>query len=122
MIIRVLVVDDEPLARVGITTRLSAYSDTLVVGDPRVPAIAMRIEDILKNYPMTYDSLTAALAKRYSDFGVNAKYHTLRRALEAERKFCFPHPLNPTKPKGAVQRLYNSNIFQESDKHYMRRT
>ncbi len=33
MNIRVLVVDDEPLARVGVTTRLSAYSDLLVVGE-----------------------------------------------------------------------------------------
>ena len=33
MNIRVLVVDDEPLARVGITTRLSAYSDMVVVGE-----------------------------------------------------------------------------------------
>jgi two-component system LytT family response regulator len=33
MNIRVLVVDDEPLARVGITTRLRAYSDMLVVGE-----------------------------------------------------------------------------------------
>jgi two-component system LytT family response regulator len=33
MNIRVLVVDDEPLARLGITTRLDAYSDMLVVGE-----------------------------------------------------------------------------------------
>ena len=33
MNIRVLVVDDEPLARVGITTRLSAYSDMVIVGE-----------------------------------------------------------------------------------------
>jgi two-component system LytT family response regulator len=33
MNVRVLVVDDEPLARVGITARLSAYSDMLVVGE-----------------------------------------------------------------------------------------
>lgn len=33
MNIRVLVVDDEPLARVGIATRLSVYSDMLVVGE-----------------------------------------------------------------------------------------
>jgi two-component system, LytTR family, response regulator len=33
MNVRVLVVDDEPLARVGITTRLSAYADMLVVGE-----------------------------------------------------------------------------------------
>jgi hypothetical protein len=79
----------------------------------------MRREDILKNYPMTYDLLTAALTNRYSDFMVNSKYHRLRRGFEADRKFCFPHPLNPTKPKGAVQCLYNGNIFQEFDKHYM---
>jgi two-component system, LytTR family, response regulator len=33
MSVRVLVVDDEPLARAGITARLAAYSDTLVVGE-----------------------------------------------------------------------------------------
>jgi two-component system, LytTR family, response regulator len=33
MNIRVLVVDDEPLARLGITTRLRAYSDMLVVAE-----------------------------------------------------------------------------------------
>ena len=33
MNIRVLVVDDEPLARVGVITRLSTYSDMLVVGE-----------------------------------------------------------------------------------------
>ena len=33
MSIRVLVIDDEPLARLGVTTRLGAYSDMLVVGE-----------------------------------------------------------------------------------------
>jgi two-component system LytT family response regulator len=33
MNIRILVIDDEPLARLGITTRLGAYSDMLVVGE-----------------------------------------------------------------------------------------
>lgn len=107
-------------------TRLVRGKDTAAVefrytDDPNAPAIAMRQEDILKNYPMTYDLLTAVLTKRYSDFKVNEKYHRLRQALEVERKFCFPHPHNPTKPKGAVQRLYNSNIFQEFDKSYTRR-
>jgi hypothetical protein len=89
--------------------------------NPNAPAIAIRLEDILKNYPYTYDLLTATLDERYSDFAVNAKYHKIRRALELERKFCFPHPLNPTKPQGACQRLYNANVFQEFDKHYTRR-
>jgi two-component system LytT family response regulator len=33
MNIRVLVVDDEPLARLGVTTRLGAYADMVVVGE-----------------------------------------------------------------------------------------
>ncbi len=33
MNIRVLVIDDEPLARLGVTTRLGAYSDMLMVGE-----------------------------------------------------------------------------------------
>lgn len=107
-------------------TRLVRGKDTAAVefrytDDPNASAIAMRQEDILRNYPMTYDLLTAALTERYSDFMVNAKYHRLRQALEPERKFCFPHPQNPTKPEGAVKRLYNGNIFQEFDKQYTRR-
>jgi Protein of unknown function (DUF3644) len=89
--------------------------------DPSAPAIAIRQEDILKNFPLSYEMLTAALHDRYSDFVMNAKYHKLRRVLEPERKFCFPHPLNPTKPQGACQRFYNANVFQEFDKHYTRR-
>jgi len=89
--------------------------------DPSVPAIAIRQEDILKNFPFTYELLTAALGERYSDFMVNAKYHKIRRALEPQGKFCYPHPLNPTKPQGACQRFYNANVFQEFDKHYTRR-
>lgn len=88
--------------------------------DPQAPAIAIREEDVLKNYPMSYDHLTAALNQRYSNFVANEKYHKIRRGLESEKKFCFPRPLNPTKPKGACQRFYNPNIFQEFDKHYVR--
>jgi hypothetical protein len=90
--------------------------------NPNAPAIAIRQEDILKNFPFTYELLTAALDGRYSDFLVNARYHKLRRALDSEKKFCHHHPLNPTKPQGACQRFYNANIFQEFDKHYTRGT
>jgi hypothetical protein len=61
------------------------------------------------------------LSPHLIDFIVNGRYQGIRRQLKAERKFCFPHPLNPTKPKGAVQRLYNGNIFQEFYKHYNRK-
>jgi hypothetical protein len=108
-----------------IETKLVKGKDAVAVefrytDDPSAPEIAMRQEDVLKNYPLTYDKLTAALGERYSDFMVNAKYHEIRRALELDRKLCLPYPQNPTKPNGACQRLYNANIFKEFDKHYTR--
>ena len=52
MKIRVLVVDDEPLARVGITTRLAAYPDMLVVaecstGEQALASIPLVAPDLL---------------------------------------------------------------------------
>jgi len=89
--------------------------------DPTAPAVTVREEDILKNYPPTYRDLTDALKARYSDFMENDDYHNLRKKLQREKKFCFERAINPTKPKGQVQRFYNNNIIPEFDKHYTRR-
>jgi hypothetical protein len=89
--------------------------------DPKAPAMAVREEDILKNYPMTYGELTEALRRRYSDFMMNERYHQIRRNLDKETKFCFARLANPKKPQGSKQRFYNANIFPEFDEHYTRR-
>ena len=89
--------------------------------DPHAPAMTVREEDILKNYPMTYGELTEALKRRYSDFVINEKYVQIRRDLEKETKFCFARLANPKKPQGSKQRFYNANVFPEFDKHYTRR-
>lgn len=89
--------------------------------DPKAPAIAIREQDVFKNYPMTYRDLSDALKRRYSDFLENRDYHRLRKAMEREEKFCIVRLLNPSKPESSKQRFYNTNIFQEFDKHYTRR-
>jgi hypothetical protein len=107
-------------------TRLFRGKDAAAIefrftNDPNAPAIAIREEEILKNYPMTYDMLTEATRERYSDFIANQRYHDVRRPLEGDRRFCYPRPLNPKNPAGACQRFYGPNIFQELDKKYTRR-
>ena len=90
--------------------------------DPNAPAIAIREEDVLKNYPLTYRELSDALKSRYSDFLENGDYHRIRHTLEKEPKFCLVRFLNPSKPESSRQRFYNPNVFREFDKYYTRRT
>src|SRR5882672_200582 len=89
--------------------------------DPKAPTVALREEDVLKNYPWTYRDLTDAMKKRYSDFLENSKYHKLREGFQAEKKFCITRHLNPKKPDSSSQRFFNPNILQEFDQHYERR-
>jgi Protein of unknown function (DUF3644) len=89
--------------------------------DPAAPEIAVRDEDVLKNYPMTYSQLTDILKRRYSNFRANASYHALRKKLEKQTKFSLVRLLDPSKPNGSRKQFYNVNIMQEFDKHYERR-
>lgn len=89
--------------------------------DPSAPALAVREEDALKNYPMTYRELTNALKRRYSNFLENKAFHRLRLGLEKEKKFSIVRLLNPGNPNSSKQRFYNPNILPEFDKHYDRR-
>ena len=89
--------------------------------DPTAPAITVREDDILKNYPMTYHDLIDTMKRRYENFLVNGEFHKLRRELESEKKFAIVRFLHPENPKSSKQRFYNANILQEFDKYYERR-
>lgn len=89
--------------------------------DPNAPTIAIREEDFLKNYPLTYRKLTDTIKRRYSDFLENNEYHKIRKQYEKDKKYCIQRVLDPNNPRSARQRFFNANILQEFDKHYKRR-
>lgn len=86
--------------------------------DANAPSLTVREEDVLRNYPLTYDDLTQTLRRRYSNFLANDKYHRLRKRFEKEKKYSIERSLNPANPRSARQRFYNPNILQEFDKQY----
>ena len=107
-------------------TKLVRGKDTAAVAfrwtdDPNAPAITVREEDILKNYPMTYRTLADAMKERYEDFVENRAFHRIRQALEKNKKYVIVRVLHPANPTSSRQRFYGSNILQEFDKHYARR-
>jgi hypothetical protein len=89
--------------------------------DPAAPVLAVREEDVLKNYPMTYRDLANALKRRYGNFLENRPFHKLRKEFEKQKKYAIVRLLNPDNPRSPTQRFYNSNILQEFDRHYVRR-
>ena len=89
--------------------------------DPAAPAVIVREEDVLKNYPLTYRDLANTMKRRYEDFGESRDFHKRRKELENESKFAIVRTLNPNNPNSSKQRFYNANILQEFDKIYRRR-
>ena len=117
MNIRVLVVDDEPLARLGITTRLSAYSDMLVVGecssgeearakipqvspdlifvDVEMPGISRDLKSLLRELPREQARcivfLTAHEEYALDAFNVEALDYLLKPIDDARFGACIEH-------------------------------
>lgn len=99
----------------------STSTESLLVNystDPEAIKINIQEEDALKNFPYDYNSLTAALRSRYKIFKADKKYHTLRKPLQKQKRFCKTRLLDPNNSKSPKKDWYSSEIFKEFDKHY----
>lgn len=89
-----------------------------LTNDAKAPVIRMAEEEIMDKYPWDYNVLTTRLKKRYSDFKVNSDYHTIRKGLEGNEKYCRKRLYNPSNPKSGSKSFFNTNVLKEFDKHY----
>jgi hypothetical protein len=92
-----------------------------VTDDPNAPVMRVQEDDIFRNYPYDYRSLTEALKQKYSDFVENKHYHAFRKSLERNPKYCNMRLLNPKKPNSTKVCFYSRAIFFEFDKQYTKR-
>jgi hypothetical protein len=74
--------------------------------------------DIRARWPWRYQTLTKKLRERYSDFGVTAKYHKIRKSLEDDLRFCHVRLVDPDQPDAGGRKFYSPNVLAEFDKHY----
>lgn len=102
-------------------TSPAAANAIIVTNDPSDPnAVHVNIseEDIRKQYPWDYITLTLKLKNRYIDFKANPKYHELRKKLSANPQFKKTRYLDPANTSGSRKDFYNPNIVNEFDKSY----
>jgi hypothetical protein len=90
-------------------------------GDPNAIPVIISEEDIRKQYPWDYGTLTEKLQNRYIDFKANPKYHELRKRIATNPQFMKSRYLDPGNTKSSRKDFYNPNIVAEFDKSYTRR-
>ena len=86
--------------------------------DPDATEIRMTEEQIREKYPWDYGKLTEECKKRFQDFKRDRQYHSLRKPLVGDDKFCYTRRLDPENPKSSKKTFYNPNILQEFEKYY----
>jgi hypothetical protein len=105
-------------------TSAAAANAIIVTNDPSDPnAVHVNIseEDIRKQYPWDYGTLTEKLQNRYIDFKTNPKYHELRRKLATNPQYKKTRYLDPANTSSSRKDFYNPNIVNEFDKSYTRK-
>lgn len=89
-----------------------------ITNDPTAPKVQMTEEQLRDKYPLTYATLTAECAKRYTDFMQNKKYHDLRKPLKSDKRYCHVKKLDPENPKTVKQEFFSRAVFNVLDAHY----
>jgi hypothetical protein len=105
-------------------TTTAAANAIIVANDPADPnAIHVNLseEDIRKQYPWDYGTLTEKLQNRYIDFKANPKYHELRKKIATNPQYMKSRYLDPGNAKSSRKDFYNPNIVAEFDKSYTRK-
>lgn len=92
-----------------------------VTNDPTAPKVQLTEQHLKDKYPLNYAALTAACAKRYSDFIQNKKYHDLRKPFKSDKRYCHIRKLDPDNPRSAKQEWYSQGIFNVLDQHYTKK-
>lgn len=91
-----------------------------VTNDPNAPRVRLTEEQVREKYPWDYEQLTAECRKRYSGFKVDKSYHTLRKKLQADKKFGSTRYLDPANLNSSNKPFFSPNILKELDKQYVK--
>ena len=105
-------------------TSAAAANAVIVANDPNDPnaiRVSLSEEDIRRQYPWDYGTLTEKMQNRYIDFKANPKYHELRKKIAANPQFRKIRYLDPANTGGSRKDFYNPNILNEFDKSYTKR-
>ena len=84
--------------------------------------ITISEEDIRIRFPMDTKKLTDTAKKRYIDFKQDRKFNGIMKVIKENDKLCYIRQLDPENSKSQKKPFYSSNVLQELDKRYTKKT
>lgn len=84
-------------------------------------AVTINEEDIRAKYPLTHSEVVEKAKKRYSNFIMNHEFYKVMRSIKRNEALFHERKLDPDNPKSQKKPFYNSNIWKELDKNYIKK-
>ena len=78
-------------------------------------------EDFRERYPLTYSNVIDKAKKRYSNFKRDKAFNEMMGNIKKNEKLYYERKLDAQNPKSQKKGFYNTNIWKELDKHYIRK-
>lgn len=103
-------------------SKLPTASKVQVSRDPDAMKVTLSEEDVREQFPWDFRELCKQLAKRYTNFKQDDKFHSLRKPLLLDAKFVKARYLDPGNPKSQRKYFYSSNVLQMFDREYQKCT
>jgi hypothetical protein len=118
-------IDDEFTIAISIDIQFNKSNSFDAIGvrySPDGVPITISEEDIRLRFPMDTKKLTETAKKRYSDFKQDRKFNSIMKVIKANDKLCYIRQLDPENSKSQKKPFYSSNVFQELDKKYTKKS
>lgn len=117
--------DDEYTIAISIDIQFNKSNSFDAIGvkysEDGIP-ITITEEDIRLRFPLDTKKLTDTAKKRYSDFKQDKKFNSLMKVIKSNDKLCYIRQLDPENSKSNKKPFYSSNVLQELDKKYTRKS
>ena len=99
----------------------NAFDSIAVRYDPTGLPISLTEKNLFDRFPLTHAKLVEKCRKRYSNYLQNKKFYRILAEIKKNKKLYLLRKLDPNNPKSSEQGFYSSNVFQELDKHYIKK-
>ncbi len=86
--------------------------------DENAPTVFIKEEDKLRNYPLNYESMVAAVKNKIPSIVINKNFHDLKKNLEKDQKICLERFLNPSKKNGLKTKFYSHEFVNKITREY----
>lgn len=99
-------------------TTITQVKNVQLTTDKGAPKVYVSDEEIMKQYPLSYQELVAKCRERIPDFKTNPKFYKVLATLRDNPRFAFGRKNNPKNSRSAKTFFFRESIIEEIKKRW----